>query len=103
MATAAPAIELPAARDSVAAKILRLVTRAPLHAVLIVVGALWLVPTIGLFATSVLPASALASKGWWQIFTKPSLADLSNYDEIFHNQGLIHVILTRADVTAGHA
>jgi len=102
MATAAPAIELPAARDSVAAKILRLVTRAPLHAVLIVVGALWLVPTIGLFATSVLPASALASKGWWQIFTKPSLATWSNYDALFHNQGLIQALKTTAYIAVGN-
>ena len=36
-------------------------------------------PTIGLFVTSILPASALASKGWWQIFSKPSLATWSNY------------------------
>jgi len=102
MATAAPAIELPAARDSVAAKILRLVTRAPLHAVLIVVGALWLVPTIGLFATSILPASALASKGWWQIFTKPSLATWSNYDALFHNQGLITALKTTAYIAVGN-
>src|SRR6266516_5723419 len=102
MATAAPAIELPAARDSVAAKILRLVTRAPLHAVLIVVGALWLVPTIGLFATSILPASALASKGWWQVFTKPSLATWSNYDALFHNHGLVTALKTTAYIAVGN-
>ena len=102
MATAAPAIELPAARDSVAAKILRLVTRAPLHAVLIVVGALWLVPTIGLFITSILPASALASKGWWQIFSKPSLATWSNYDALFHNSGLLTALKTTAYIAVGN-
>ena len=31
------------------------------------------------------PPSALASKGWWQIFSKPSLATWSNYDALFHN------------------
>ena len=54
---------------------------------LAVLGLLWLVPTIGLFITSILPASALASKGWWQIFSKPSLATWSNYDALFHNTG----------------
>jgi alpha-glucoside transport system permease protein len=102
MATAAPAIELPAPRDTVAAKILRTVAQAPLHAVLLVLGALWLVPTIGLFATSILPASALASKGWWQIFTKPSLATWSNYDALFHNQGLIQALKTTAYIAVGN-
>jgi len=102
MATAAPAIELPAARDSVAAKILRVVARSPLHALLVVIGALWLVPTIGLFATSILPASALASKGWWQVFTKPSLATWSNYDALFHNQGLIQALKTTAYIAVGN-
>jgi alpha-glucoside transport system permease protein len=102
MATATQAIELPAARDSLAAKILRGVTQAPLHAILLVVGALWLVPTIGLFATSILPASALASKGWWQIFTKPSLATWSNYDALFHNQGLIQALKTTAYIAVGN-
>jgi alpha-glucoside transport system permease protein len=102
MAAATQAIELPSARDSVAAKILRGVARAPLHAILLVIGALWLVPTIGLFATSILPASALASKGWWQIFTKPSLATWSNYDALFHNQGLIQALKTTAYIAVGN-
>jgi alpha-glucoside transport system permease protein len=102
MATATQAIELPAPRDSAAAKVLRAIARAPLHAILLVIGALWLVPTIGLFATSILPASALASKGWWQIFTKPSLATWSNYDALFHNQGLIQALKTTAYIAVGN-
>jgi alpha-glucoside transport system permease protein len=102
MATATEALQLPAARDNVAAKILRAVARAPLHIILVVIGALWLVPTIGLFATSILPASALASKGWWQIFTKPSLATWSNYDALFHNQGLIQALKTTAYIAVGN-
>ena len=58
----------------------------PLHrcarrstSLLIVLGVLWLVPTLGLFLTSILPAQAFTTKGWWQIFSKPSLATWSNY------------------------
>ena len=102
MATATEAIALPSPRDTAAAKILRAVARAPLHIILVVIGALWLVPTIGLFATSILPASALASKGWWQIFTKPSLATWSNYDALFHNQGLIQALKTTAYIAVGN-
>ena len=88
--------------DSFAAKLGRAVTHAPVHIVLAFIGVLWLVPTIGLFATSILPASALASKGWWQIFTKPSLATWSNYDALFHNQGLIQALKTTAYIAVGN-
>jgi alpha-glucoside transport system permease protein len=99
---AAAAVELPAPRDRTAAKILRWVARAPVHAVLVVLGSLWLVPTVGLFITSILPASALASKGWWQIFSKPSIATWSNYDALFHNQGLIGALKTTAYIAVGN-
>jgi alpha-glucoside transport system permease protein len=99
---AAAAVELPAPRDRVAAKILRWVARAPVHAVLVVLGALWIVPTVGLFITSILPASALASKGWWQIFSKPSLATWKNYDALLHNHGLLGALKTTAYIAVGN-
>src|SRR5439155_12924192 len=80
----------------------RALANAPHRIVLAVIGLLWLVPTICLFATSILPASALASKGWWQIFTKPSLATWSNYDALFHNQGLITALKTTAYIAVGN-
>jgi alpha-glucoside transport system permease protein len=96
------AVEIPAPRDTVAAKILRVVAKTPLHLFLVALGALWLVPTIGLFITSILPASALASSGWWQIFTHPSLATWSNYDKLFHNEGLISALKTTAYIAVGN-
>jgi alpha-glucoside transport system permease protein len=102
MAAAAPAIELPRPLETVAAKILRGVARAPVHLVLVLLGALWLVPTIGLFITSILPASSLASKGWWQIFSKPSLATWSNYNALFHNSGLTTALKTTAYIAVGN-
>jgi alpha-glucoside transport system permease protein len=101
MSAATQAIELPSPRDTVAAKILRVVAKTPLHLFLVALGALWLVPTIGLFITSILPASALASSGWWQIFTHPSLATWSNYDKLFHNEGLISALKTTAYIAVG--
>src|SRR5205085_6356645 len=80
----------------------RLVAKAPLQLVLAVIGLLWLVPTVGLFATSILPASALASKGWWQIFSKPSTATWSNYDALFHNHGLLTALKTTAYIAVGN-
>jgi alpha-glucoside transport system permease protein len=102
MAAAAPAIELPAQRDPIAAKLVRWLAKLPLQIFLTVVGLLWLVPTVGLFLTSILPASALASKGWWQVFSKPSMATWSNYDALFHNSGLITALKTTAYIAVGN-
>ena len=102
MAAAAPAVELPAPRESAAAKILRTIAKAPLHLLLVVVGGLWLVPTFGLFITSILPASDLASSGWWQIFSHPSIATWSNYNALLHNQGLLNALKTTAYIAVGN-
>jgi len=102
VAAAAPAIELPSPRDTVAAKLLRALAKTPVNIALAVIGVLWLVPTIGLFLTSILPASDLASKGWWQIFTKPSVATWSNYDALFHNSGLTDALKTTAYIAVGN-
>jgi alpha-glucoside transport system permease protein len=102
VAAAAPAIEIPAPGDALSAKVLRAITRAPVNIVLVVIGAAWLVPTIGLFITSILPASADASAGWWQIFSHPSLATWSNYNALFHNSGLITALKTTAYIAVGN-
>ena len=102
MAVATPALELPVPRERTAAKILRQVAKAPVRIVLVVLGLLWLVPTFGLFITSILPQSTLASKGWWQIFSKPSLATWSNYDALFHNHGLVSALKTTAYIAVGN-
>jgi alpha-glucoside transport system permease protein len=101
-AAAAETIRLPEKRDSLPAKIARLVTRGPLNIFLAAIGVLWLVPTIGLFITSILPLSTLANKGWWQIFTHPSVATWSNYDALFHNSGLLTALKTTAYIAVGN-
>jgi alpha-glucoside transport system permease protein len=102
MAAAAPAVEIANPRDSIAAKTLRFVARAPLHVFLIIVAGLWMVPTAGLFITSILPASALASKGWWQVFSHPSTATWANYNALFHNQGMLTALKTTAYIAVGN-
>jgi alpha-glucoside transport system permease protein len=102
MAAAAPAVELPARPDPIAAKVLRFIAKAPVHIVLVVLGGLWLVPTIGLLITSLLPAGVLASKGWWVIFSHPSEATWSNYNALFHNSGLLTALKTTAYIAVGN-
>jgi alpha-glucoside transport system permease protein len=99
---AAATVTVPNPRESVAARMVRAIATAPIQLLLIVVGALWLVPTIGLFATSILPASALASKGWWQIFSKPSLATWSNYRMVLHNHAITHSLWVTLQIAVGN-
>jgi alpha-glucoside transport system permease protein len=67
-----------------------------------VIGLLWLVPTIGLFVTSILPQSEITTEGWWKIFAHPSLATFSNYSALFHNAGLTSALKTTAYISLGN-
>jgi alpha-glucoside transport system permease protein len=102
MAAAAETIRLPGERDSLPAKIGRIAAKGPLNILLAAIGLLWLVPTLGLFITSILPLSALGNKGWWQIFTHPSIATWSNYNALFHNSGLLNSLKTTAYISVGN-
>jgi alpha-glucoside transport system permease protein len=102
MAATASAIEVPRPQDRVSAKILRALARGPVQLVLLVIGLLWLVPTVGLFITSILPLSDLATSGWWQIFSHPSHATWANYSALFQNSGLITALKTTAYIAVGN-
>jgi len=49
--------------------------------VVIVITALWTLPTFGLLVTSVRPAKDVATTGWWTIFTHPSFT-FDNYETV---------------------
>jgi alpha-glucoside transport system permease protein len=102
VAPTAETMRLPGQRDSLGAKIGRFAARGPLNILLVVIGLLWLVPTVALFITSILPVSALANGGWWQIFSHPSLATWSNYDALLHNAGLVTALKTTAYIAVGN-
>jgi len=98
--TAAPA-PAEVIEESFSTKIARFAGKLPVQIFLIVVGLLWLVPTIGLFVTSLLPASHFDQAGWWKIFSHPSLATWSNYDQIFRNHEITHALLTTVEIAVG--
>jgi alpha-glucoside transport system permease protein len=49
--------------------------------VIIVITALWTLPTFGLLVTSVRPAQAVATTGWWTFFIHPSFT-AHNYETV---------------------
>ena len=102
MATAAAEVRrAPVVEESVAAKILRITASAPVHFVLVLLGLLWLVPTIGLFLTSLFSPTDVNALGWWEIFSKPSLATFSNYQDIWNNESIRSAFWTTVWISLG--
>jgi alpha-glucoside transport system permease protein len=87
--------------ESTAAKIARYLARTPVYLVIAFIGVLWLMPTLGLFFTSVLDPSMIGRAGWWEVLSKPSQATFDNYREIFHNEAITSSILTTVWITLG--
>jgi alpha-glucoside transport system permease protein len=93
--------ELPGERETTAQRVLRYVAKAPVHVILIVVGVFWLVPTLGLFFTSLLAPQEFTEQGWWNIISKPSLATLDNYDQVFHTEAITSALWTTVLISVG--
>jgi alpha-glucoside transport system permease protein len=87
--------------ESVAARILRYLARTPVQIFLVVIGLLWLVPTLGLFVVSILAPQSFTELGWWKIFAHPSLATWQNYDAIFQNHQITSSLLTTLEIAVG--
>jgi alpha-glucoside transport system permease protein len=71
-------------RGTPAARIVRFISRAPVHLALIGIGALWLVPTLGLAITSFRPRDEIQASGWWTSLNDFAFT-LHNYDLVLHN------------------
>ncbi len=80
--------DVPEQRESVAARILRIVAKAPVNILLIIVAALWLVPTIGLALTSLMSANDFASEGWWKVISHPHIATWDNYSTLINDTSI---------------
>jgi len=88
--------------ESSAARALRFAARAPVNVALVGLGLLWLVPTAGLFLTSILPAQSFTVEGSWKIFAHPSLATWANYSAVLQNHSIMSSLWTTAEITVGN-
>jgi alpha-glucoside transport system permease protein len=96
-----PVSRAPVVEESMSARILRIVGKAPVHLVLVIVGLLWLVPTFGLFFTSLLAPADINAGGWWQVFSEPSISTLQSYRDIFDNETIMDALLTTLWISLG--
>lgn len=57
-------------------------SRILLHAIVLGLMVLWLVPTLGLFINSFRPSADVSSSGWWTAFAPPYDFTLDNYSRV---------------------
>ena len=101
MATAEAVQEQQIRREGTRSRFLRRLGRSPVHILLVVLGVLWLVPTIGLFLTSLLSAEDYLEGGWWQVFSEPSKFTFENYSAIFDNEVITSSLVTTIWIAVG--
>ncbi|MGH3036194.1 MAG: carbohydrate ABC transporter permease [Gaiellaceae bacterium] len=100
-AAAAETRPAPVIEERLSAKIVRVLAKAPLQIILVLIGLFWLVPTIGLFIISLMDPADLASNGWWTFLTKPSELTLDNYRAIFDNTTITSSLWTTLWIAIG--
>lgn len=101
MTAATAEAQRPVGAEKFSTKLVRFLSKAPIQILLVVVGILWLVPTVGLFLTSLFSPTDINTLGWWEIFSKPSLATLDNYREIWHDQSIRSAFWTTVWISVG--
>jgi alpha-glucoside transport system permease protein len=63
-------------------------SRPALHAVLILVSVVWLLPTVALFISSLRPANEVLTTGWWNAFQLPFEFTLDNYADVLSKNNM---------------
>ena len=96
MATVDSAVQIRAQTRS--ERIVRTLTRTPIHIVLVGISLLWLVPTVGLAITSFRKPPAIASSGWWHSLTQWDWT-LKNYDDVINATGMGHAWVNSVIIT----
>lgn len=90
----ASAAEVMAGRRSrtVGQRIVSFLGTTVVQVVLIVIALFWLVPSIGLFISSLRSASDSGTSGWWTVFTAPAQLTLDNYANLLTNPTILSSI-----------
>ncbi|MFQ6026309.1 MAG: carbohydrate ABC transporter permease [Dehalococcoidia bacterium] len=63
-------------------------TRTPLHLLVIGIALVWMIPTVGLFVSSLRTRQAINTGGWWIAFQHPLEFTLENYVDVLTQESL---------------
>jgi alpha-glucoside transport system permease protein len=75
------------------------ITKTPLHIFLILIALFWMIPTIGLLATSFRPIEKISESGWWDIFGDPGQVTAKLYTDLLGDSGFVQSLLNTAYIT----
>ncbi|MEN3311474.1 MAG: alpha-glucoside transport system permease protein [Actinomycetota bacterium] len=96
MTTVEQAIAIPARSRS--ERVIRFISRTPIHFALIGLAMIWLVPTVGLGITSFRHRDDIASSGWWTAVTHWDWT-LKNYTDVISATGMGHAWVNSLIIT----
>ncbi len=97
----APARPVELEHEGLGRRVSRALTHAPVNILLVAIGVIWLIPTLGLLVTSLIVPSQISSVGWWKAFAQPSLLSLENYRTIFADHAITTALLTTVEIAVG--
>ena len=80
-------------------KIVRFISKAPVHVFLILLAIFWTTPTIGLLITSFRSVTDISEAGWWTTLTSPRQLTLEPYKTILEDDGLVQAFLNTIYLT----
>jgi alpha-glucoside transport system permease protein len=101
MATVSEPLPTGGYREPVARRIVRFLGKAPVNILLALIALLWLLPTLGLLVTSLLPADQFNSHGWWEVLSDPSKLTWDNYSALFDNSAITSSLITTIEIAIG--
>jgi len=84
------------------ARLVRTLSRGPLHVVIIVLALTWMLPTAGLLITSFRTPQDVAHSGWWTVFEHPfnfTRYSLENYRTVIEKKGMGQAFLNSLKIS----
>jgi alpha-glucoside transport system permease protein len=102
VATVAAEVEGPVVvEESIATRIVRFLGKTPVYVIIVVLGLVWLVPTLGLLFTSLLAPGEVGTTGWWEAISAPSKITLENYSDVLGNDAITGALWTTLWISLG--
>ncbi|WP_329541670.1 carbohydrate ABC transporter permease [Streptomyces sp. NBC_01358] len=95
----APGTSAARAGRSLGSRIAALAGGGVMRVALVLVALFWLMPTVGLFLSSLRSADRIAATGWWKIFTVPSELTFDNYSRLLDNSTITDSLFSTVMIT----
>jgi alpha-glucoside transport system permease protein len=73
--------------------------RLPLHIIIIIFCAIWVIPTVGMVINSFRSLSDMATAGWWTTLFPPHGFTFSSYQEVLNTEGVAPSIVNSILIT----